>query len=840
MTFFFDAMKIFVILFVSQCFGLNFIQAESPKICLTMIVKNEEKIIERCLTQVKDIVDLISICDTGSTDRTVEIIEKFMAQHHIPGKVHHHTWKNFGHNRTLSAKVAQKTIQEFEFSIGETYLLFLDADMMLEISNDFKKEELRPADQYLVMQQSTDHAYYNTRLVRAVLPWECIGVTHEYWSSPIPSRQLRLTSLKINDCDDGGCKSDKFERDIRMLTEGLKEEPDNARYLFYLAQSYKCLRNFEEAIKWYEARINKKDWFEEVWYSQLMIGECYEELGKWDKALEAYLEAYQYNPDRAEPLHHISQYYRLKEKYHLAYTFAKEASKIPYPHHQILFVSHPIYDYLIDQDLSISSYFTPFKEEGYAASNRLLLNKHVPTSMKDRAFKNLLFYLPNLPNMQFYPIQVDPPLINKDLSTRYQPLNPSISKTAEGYDVICRTVNYKQIGAQHFKSLDWSDETNLIKTKNLFVKYDRQFNKLSQSEIVEELPRRKFSHFIQGLEDCRMVNFNDEVWFTCTTLDTNPRNLPQISLCKLGKKDALKEGKKVHQVEKLFPLPGPDPSRCEKNWLPFAMGQHLHFIYSYDPLIIYRADLTPETSAISQLEISHFIEQEYDFTGFSGSAAPIPFDEGYLLLVHQTIFENQRIYTHRFVYVDEDFRILRLSKPFTFLHKGVEYCCGMATDHSNDHLVMAIGIEDCEAYLGVINLETVRSLLEPLPQKKYQGLQTKTLRCEVPPKVQHHTSPSRIVGIPGEKFKIKSDHSASKLDEKPLHLVKGGEHWMDKIFLYHPNYCKGYQTKTLSVTNLSHIDFHCAQQRQEKDKELDQFKCLRKKSEESHLTSKES
>jgi glycosyltransferase involved in cell wall biosynthesis len=45
------------------------------KIILCMIVKNESKIIERIIKSVLQIVDEISICDTGSTDNTVEIIK---------------------------------------------------------------------------------------------------------------------------------------------------------------------------------------------------------------------------------------------------------------------------------------------------------------------------------------------------------------------------------------------------------------------------------------------------------------------------------------------------------------------------------------------------------------------------------------------------------------------------------------------------------------------------------------------------------------------------------------------------------------------------------------------
>ncbi|TCP19985.1 glycosyl transferase family 2 [Scopulibacillus darangshiensis] len=47
------------------------------KISLCMIVKNEEAVICRCLDSVKDLVDEINIVDTGSTDRTKEIIKQY-------------------------------------------------------------------------------------------------------------------------------------------------------------------------------------------------------------------------------------------------------------------------------------------------------------------------------------------------------------------------------------------------------------------------------------------------------------------------------------------------------------------------------------------------------------------------------------------------------------------------------------------------------------------------------------------------------------------------------------------------------------------------------------------
>jgi len=684
---------------------------EDPKICLTMIVRNEEKNIERCLDSVRNYVDCMVLCDTGSDDNTVKIIQEYMQKHKIPGKIYHHEWKNFGTNRTLSAEAAKKALASLKFPLESTYLLFIDADMILQVDPSFSKSSLQ-VDTYYVLQKESSLAYYNIRLVRASLPWKALGVTHEYWSCDAPSREDYLKTLTIDDRADGGCKSDKFERDVRLLLAGLEEEPENERYMFYLAQSYLCSGRHEEAIKWYNKRIAKGGWIEELWYSRFMIGECYESLGQWEKALEYYLDAYQMNPERAETLYQIAKHYRLNNKHNLAYLFALEGSHIPYPQQQRLNISHQIYNYLFDEEISISAYYTPHKKEGYAATNRLMLKKDVPYHTKEQAYKNMLFYIPQLEGAKYKPIDIDLPLIHEGLASHYNPMNPSIRKTKNGYEAICRTVNYLQIGAKYFQSLDLLAPDFTANTRNFLLDYDRDLHLLSQKEIVEKLPRVQFKSNVEGLEDCRMFEYKGSTWFSCTTSDTNPTGQRQISLCKL--EDA-RTSSTIH-VELLKPLYGPDPNRCEKNWLPFVKNNELYFIYSYSPLTIYQLQMTSATDhAIFQLRLCDSAST-HDLSRFSGSSSPMEFDDGYLFLVHETIYDDvQRNYMHRFVYMDPEFNITKASKPFIFLHKGIEYCCGMTIDHSGKNLIMAVGIEDREAYLCTVDLKVVRKMLEPLP-----------------------------------------------------------------------------------------------------------------------------
>ncbi len=660
-----------------------------------MIVKNESRIIERCLNSVKDVVDYISISDTGSTDNTVEIIENYMKKHNIPGKVHRHTWKNFGYNRSLSVEASQEMLTQMKVPLDNTYLFLMDADMMLVVEPSFSKSELKN-DNILLLQKSRVHTYYNTRLIKASLIWKCVGVTHEYWAANGPATVAKLNTLMIDDRDDGGCKADKFERDIRLLTQGIIDEPSNARYMFYLGQSYKCIKNYDESIKWYTARIKMGGWHEEVWYSKFMIAECYEAMGRWDDALHWYLDAFQYDPKRAEPIHNIVKHYRINGEHQLAYLFAKQGSAIPFPKDALLFVSHPIYDYGFDEEMSIIAYYTPFKDDGYQAVNRLILNKEAPAHIKNIAYNNLVYYVRNLPGAHYTPIQIDLPLIAEGSTVTYNPSNPSIQKTVKGYQVICRTVNYAQKGAMEFYSLDPNDPT--IRTRNFLLDYDKDFKLLAQNEIIEDLPRERAYSEVKGLEDCRLVNVNGENWFISSVHDVTPQKIVQ-SLCKLSD----------NKVEKFLPLKSPKDAKFEKNWLPFVKDGELHVIYSSDPLLVYKIDRT--NGALTQVANN---EHALDFTRFRGSAGPIEFDGGLLMLLHEVAISDQRFYMHRFVFMDNNFVIQKISEPFTFLHKGIEYCCGMTLDHKGGKCIMTLGYEDRKAYIADIDTDDVRVLLKPL------------------------------------------------------------------------------------------------------------------------------
>ena len=134
------------------------------KIILISMIKNEEKIIERCISSVLDIVDAICVTDTGSTDSTIDKVNNLITNSNITGKIYIDEWKNFGFNRNNSFLNAVSYCKELGWDLNETYGLLIDADMQLVIKN-FDKNVLT-SNGYKIIQENTSLEYYNTRFIK--------------------------------------------------------------------------------------------------------------------------------------------------------------------------------------------------------------------------------------------------------------------------------------------------------------------------------------------------------------------------------------------------------------------------------------------------------------------------------------------------------------------------------------------------------------------------------------------------------------------------------------------------------------------------------------------------
>ncbi|MEM7392018.1 MAG: glycosyltransferase, partial [Verrucomicrobiota bacterium] len=363
-------------------------------VCLNMIVKNESHVIKRCLDSFKHLIDYWVIVDTGSTDGTQRLIREHMKD--IPGEVVDRPWVNFGHNRSEALSYARGR--------GD-YIFTIDADEILWAPPDFEWPELT-ADTYLVEFASGPLLYYKSQLFNNGLDWSYKGILHEFAYCEEAHSQDILSGLKIIRYLDGARSSDpqKFQKDALTLEQALLDEPDNERYVFYLAQSYRDGGNLDRAIEIYQRRFELGGWPEEAWYALYQVAELRHKRGDdWPVVLDAYLKAYAFRPHRAEPLYKIMQHYLYKD-HHLAHLFGRQAQGIPFPTQDLLFVEKSIYDFALALDLAVAAHWAGDMATAIALNNDLLWNPNLPPPLYDRVLKNRAFSLDAI-----YPRHPHPP-----------------------------------------------------------------------------------------------------------------------------------------------------------------------------------------------------------------------------------------------------------------------------------------------------------------------------------------------------------------------------------------------------------------------------------------------
>ena len=599
------------------------------KFVLILMIKNEERILKRCLEALTNIVDCFCICDTGSTDTTKEIALDFLKDH--SGCLTEEPFRDFGYNRTVSFNNAQAYLKDNNWDLFNTYGLLLDADMMF-ISGTLKQQTLTEQG-YRIIQKNGNLEYYNARIIRMDYTWRCVGVTHEYWSGP-QTGSLSKDICFIDDRNDGGCKHDKFERDARLLEQGIVDEPTNERYMFYLAQTYKCLAQWDKAIKMYTKRIEAGGWAEEIWYSYYMIGECYKATSNYPD-FEKYMQlAYFYRQTRSESLYKLAEFFRINGDQYKAYHYIQLGKKVPFPKDDVLFIESNVYNGLFEYEASIVEYYIHL-DRGLKSSMSAMLKTH---EHQHNIISNLKFYVKPL-KATIERLSLPRPF--GDVFT------PSAISVCDYPMANVRYVNYTiQPNGSYVMP------NNIVETRNAYVNLD------TLEYIAFEEPAYKFDMHIKGLEDLRLYKEDTKLKFTATSFKQFIAD--KISIVS-GEYDI--ESKTYTNC---VGIESPTNSECEKNWVHIPGTNE--FIYSWSPLRIGRIENNTFsfTKEVSTLPF---------FSLLRGSASPIEVNGKWLVLTHFVEYCQPRKYYHCFVELEKQtYKVLKVSTPFVFEKIGIEYC----------------------------------------------------------------------------------------------------------------------------------------------------------------------
>jgi len=689
----------------------------SPTLCLNMIVKNESKIITRLLTSVLPIIDAYCICDTGSTDNTIELIETFFKEKNIPGKVVSEPFKNFAHNRNFALNSA----------VGMTdFVLLLDADMILDIKN-FKKDKLTNYDSFYILQGNEHFYYQNVRIVRNNGLYNYSGVTHEYINTPQYNRHylFEKNELFILDVGDGGAKSDKFVRDIRLLTQGLIDEPNNERYYFYLANSYNDHGDFEKAIETYQKRIDCQGWNQEVWYSYYKMGHCHKNLGRMNDAICCWLLSMEALPVRLETVYEIMHYYRNTSRNKLVghfYKIAKEILDKKLFRDDYLFLHNDVYTHKIYYEYSIAAYYLGVKNINDEIVQ--ILNHSNDGNINNNLFQNLKFYKDILTPKHIYVfdnkmtaeingenidfLSSSSCLIHKKPSNR----DGDCDVDSEGkYLMNIRYVNYYITETGRYINC----EKNII-TANKFVELNKDFKVVNIKCFDIDFDGRQYI----GTEDVKIFNDvgSDDILFIGTGLHQNNFLGVVSGNYNISPANDIPNSNKLVPVEITQKF---NQSQCEKNWVYVDYNNSTHIIYKWHPLQICKLN-----EGNKNLEIVKNIEMPKIFSHARGSTCGfkyskkmtnnngnivITYEENEIWFVlHLVSYENPRHYYHMIVVFDENMQLLRYSAPFKFEGEPIEYCLSVVVE--DDNILMNFSSWDRTTKIGVYDKEYIEGLLK--------------------------------------------------------------------------------------------------------------------------------
>jgi tetratricopeptide (TPR) repeat protein len=266
-----------------------------PLLSLSMIVRNEERTLRRCLASVRAVVDEIVVVDTGSTDGTLEVAAEFGAR---PAHV---TWRR---------DFAWARQQAMDRARGR-WVMWLDADDVVE-GIDGLRERLAQADpsiagfswKYVNARDEYGHSIsecWRERCVRHDGRFQWAGTVHEVLSAREPATLVQDPHVVVvHRPEPRG--PERSGRNLDLLLEQFAREGSAAppRLLLYIGLELSQSGDPTQAVQFLRDFVARSSWQEQNYHAHLVIAAACRRLERFGEAIDAALSAVKLCPRMPE------------------------------------------------------------------------------------------------------------------------------------------------------------------------------------------------------------------------------------------------------------------------------------------------------------------------------------------------------------------------------------------------------------------------------------------------------------------------------------------------------------------------------------------------------------
>lgn len=499
----------------------------SGNICLAMMVKNEEKTILKSLNSCKPVISSVKIYDTGSTDKTLDVIEQFKHDNpNIDVQVILGEFVDFATSRNVLLDFVDLD-QDVQFA------LLLDANDELQGHDDFVKFVQSEKDKtlentqyycsgYLLRQSwysggSVD-TYFNVRFIRVRHEWRYKSPVHEYISSPkeggisirVENPNIILYQDRTRDCESS---FKRFSRDKDILLREHLKNPNDARTCFYLAQTYGSLGMQNEAYYYYKLRLDLGGYEEEIYHSYQRLGEITSNLkmdssisiGWWMKALE--------HTRRSEPALKIANHYLYNNvKHYLAAAYTTMAIQMDYPVYCNLFVNKLDYEYTRYHLDGIAQYYVGGYQQGLESCKKAIeyneaMLKPILENVKNLTNQFIQTLMKRVPKLSVYVLECIHLANSGNVQYIYNLCSPP--KTIPKKDDENNTIeDANNIESSPYYSSEHIENAKLGKLKSI-IQYTNEVLKKLHTSITEEKDQDKIKELTN--KRVEIFKYNDKL-----------------------------------------------------------------------------------------------------------------------------------------------------------------------------------------------------------------------------------------------------------------------------------------------------------------------------------------